>query len=293
MYPAESQRFQGFAGFRRVHRALGPALCICFFDGESRTLFPFFLCFFKKALRWNAPASLALVFLPGGWYTESMEIQIYYFDKEIAVCRKPVGVDSEAAGMPALLARQLRTTEVYCVHRLDRAVGGLMVYALRRESAAFLSREIQAGRFRKEYLAVVHGRLDAEHGELRDLLFHDRAKNKSFVVRRKRAGVKEAVLDYRVLSEAEGFSLLAVRLQTGRTHQIRVQFASRAHPLAGDVKYGSPLRGADIALFSHALGFRHPVSGEALAFTAPPPGGSPWEYFENIDDGGFLCDTSK
>ena len=221
-----------------------------------------------------------------------MEIPILYSDKDIVVCLKPAGVDSEA-GLSALLTRQLNVPEVFCVHRLDRAVGGLMVYALNRRSAASLSRQIQEASFQKEYLAVIHGSPAEKQAVLRDLLFHDRRNNKSYVVTRPRAGVKEAVLAYRILSESGGCSLLAVRLHTGRTHQIRVQFASRGHPLVGDAKYGSPVRPAEIALFSHALGFRHPQSGAPLVFTAPPPIAFPWNQFDQMDFGGFLCDTLK
>ena len=208
-----------------------------------------------------------------------MEIPLLFHDNCIAVCLKPAGLDSEK-DMPALLADRLRVPAVFCVHRLDRAVSGVMVYALSRESAAELSRQMGDGRFQKEYLAAAHGTLDEKAGTLRDLLYHDRGKNKSFVVKRARAGVKEAVLDYRVLAEAEGLSLLDIRLHTGRTHQIRVQLASRRHPLAGDGKYGSPRRDCPIALFSRTLGFLHPLTGEALRFTAPVPEGFPWEIFD-------------
>ena len=180
--------------------------------------------------------------------------------------------------MPALLLEALNVPEVLCVHRLDRAVGGLMVYALDKKAAAALSDQIREGRFQKEYLAIAHGAFSEAEGTLRDLLFHDRAKNKSYVVTRARAGVKEAVLDYRVLGEAAGLSLLRVRLHTGRSHQIRVQLASRKHPLAGDAKYGSPLRDCPIALFSCGLGFTHPASGRALSFTVAPAG-FPWDLF--------------
>ena len=220
-----------------------------------------------------------------------MDIPILFSDSAVAVCVKPPGADAEK-DMPALLEAQLKVPEVLCVHRLDRDVGGVMVYALGKEAAAALSRAIGSGDFQKEYLAVVHGEAEREADTLRDLLFHDRTKNKSYVVRRKRAGVKEAELSYRVCAMAEGLSLLAVRLHTGRTHQIRVQFASRRHPLAGDAKYGSALRGCGIALFSRALGFRHPVTGEALCFTASPLGGYPWDLFI-IENGGLICDTSK
>jgi len=208
-----------------------------------------------------------------------MNIPILYHDESLAVCLKPPGTDAEGAGMPRLLAAQLGAEEVFCVHRLDRAVGGVMVYALSGAAAAGLSAALREGRLRKEYLAVVHGAPAAPEGTLRDLLFHDRVKNKSYVVARRRAGVREAVLDYRAEAEAEGLSLLAVRLQTGRTHQIRVQLAARKTPLVGDAKYGSPRRDCPIALWSHALGFRHPVSGEALSFSAPPPKRYPWTLF--------------
>ncbi len=208
-----------------------------------------------------------------------MEIPILYHGGGFVVCLKPVGVESETAGMPSLLSRQLRIPEVLCVHRLDKAVGGVMVYALDRDSAAALSRQIGDGRFEKEYLAVIHGELNEPEAELHDLLFHDRTRNKSYAVTRKRAGVKEAVLDYRALQAAGGCSLLSVRLRTGRTHQIRVQFASRGHPLVGDAKYGSPRRDCPVALYSHRLAFAHPVTDEALSFTAPPPGGYPWSLF--------------
>ena len=195
--------------------------------------------------------------------------------------------------MPALLAEKLCARKVLCVHRLDKAVGGVMVYALGRESAAALSRAITEGRFNKQYLAVVHGQLASEADTLRDLLFHDRAGNKSYVVKRRRTGVREAVLDYRVCGTAADMSLLLVRLRTGRSHQIRVQLASRRHPLVGDAKYGSPRRDCGIALFSHALSFRHPTTGEALRFEAQPPGGYPWDLFNITDFGGLSCDTSK
>lgn len=220
-----------------------------------------------------------------------MELPILYQDHSLAVCVKPVGADSER-DMPALLRQRLDAPEVLCVHRLDRGVGGVMVYALNREAAAALSRQMSGGGFEKAYLAAAHGTVEPASGTLRDLLFHDRAKNKSFVVTRSRAGVKEAVLDYRVRAVKEGLSLLEVTLGTGRTHQIRVQFAARRHPLCGDAKYGSPRRDCGIALFARAVGFRHPDTGEALRFSADPPDAFPWNLF-NLADGGQSCDTSK
>ncbi len=219
------------------------------------------------------------------------EIPVLYRDDSLVVCRKPVGIVSEGEGMPAMLSAQLGEAGVFCVHRLDRAVGGLMVFALKKEAAAELSRQTGTASFQKEYLAVIQGAPEQPEGILHDLLFHDRDRNKSYVVRRKRAGVKEASLSYRCICSAGGMSLLRIRLHTGRTHQIRVQFASRSHPLIGDVKYGSPVKDIDIALWSYRLGFRHPKSGEKLCFSLQPPQCFPWDRFQFDDSGDGKCDT--
>ena len=221
-----------------------------------------------------------------------MTIPVIFQDDTLVVCIKPVGVSSEGDGMPALLSAQLGG-EIYPVHRLDTAVGGLMVYARMARAAAALSEQIRTRGFQKEYLAVVQGAVEPREGEWRDLLFHDRGRNKSYVVKRKRAGVRDAGLDYRVLETAQSLSLLRIRLHTGRTHQIRVQAASRAHPLLGDIKYGSTVRDCPIALWSCALCFTLPATGEARRFEAPPLTGFPWDLFHNTLSGGFACDTSK
>ncbi len=200
-------------------------------------------------------------------------------DKSIAVCLKPVGIDSENEGMPALLRERLGAKEVYCVHRLDRAVGGLMVYALSRPAAAKLSSAIAEGRLVKEYLCVIPGVPQEREGTMCDLLFHDKAKNKTYVVSRERRGVKRAELEYRVLDTAADMSLVSVLLRTGRSHQIRVQFASRRLPLLGDVKYGSAVRSCPVALFSHRLTLPHPVTGEIMTFEAAPGDSYPWSSF--------------
>jgi 23S rRNA pseudouridine1911/1915/1917 synthase len=205
-------------------------------------------------------------------------MNILYQDRELLVCEKPAGLISEEGGLPTLLRAELSLPELYCVHRLDRETGGLMVYAKTRRAAAELSAAIAAGKLQKEYLAVVQGQPEPG-GELRDLLYRDAAKNKSFVVKRMRKGVREALLSYRLLDTREGLSLLRVRLETGRSHQIRVQFASRGFPLAGDRKYGSAHRDWDLALWSASLAFPHPVSREMLRFTLPPPKARPWDLF--------------
>ncbi len=224
---------------------------------------------------------------------DKMSIPLLYTDPALVVCVKPRGMSSEAGGLPERLAEQLGAQTVFCVHRLDRAVGGVMVYARSERAAAALSRQIAEKTMRKEYLAVVPGKPAEDEAVLRDLLFHDRTKNKSYVVKRKRAGVKEAELAYRVLETAGGFSLLSVALHTGRTHQIRVQFTSRSLPLAGDVKYGSAIRDCPIALWSHTLAFRHPDDGRELRFTAPPERAFPWDAFDYTNKEALPCDTSR
>ena len=210
-----------------------------------------------------------------------MRIPILYEDERLLVCVKPAGLLSERGGLPELLEQQCGG-QVYPVHRLDRDVGGVMVYARSRETAAALSALIAAQRMQKEYLAVVEGKPEAESAELRDLLYHDAAKNKSYVVQRERKGVKRAALSYRLLESEETeqgrLSLLRIRLHTGRSHQIRVQFASRKLPLAGDARYGSRLRGG-IALWAVSLCFPDPESGVERRFSEPPPGGRPWDLF--------------
>lgn len=193
---------------------------------------------------------------------------VLYEDKQLLVCHKPTGLLSakDASGKPAM-SDLLAPRTIYPVHRLDREVSGLMVFAKTPETAAFLSSKMQDG-FSKEYLAVCEKAPPEDEAELTDLLFHDRAKNKTYVVKRKRAGVKEARLAYRIEARAEdGRALLHIRLFTGRTHQIRVQFASRGCPLCGDKKYGA-LTGGPLALCSFRLSFPHP-NGEALGFTLP------------------------
>ena len=209
-------------------------------------------------------------------------IPVLYEDGDLVVCRKCAGVLSEAPGMPELLAAQLGG-RFFCVHRLDREVAGVMVLARDGKTAAKLSEAIASRAVTKQYLAVVEGIPAAPEGVLEDLLFHDRTKNKTYVVKRPRAGVKSAALDYTLLATAETESgprsLLRITLHTGRTHQIRVQFGSRRMPLVGDGKYGSSVRSGGIALLSHRLVFPHPATGETMEFSVPLPDTAPWTDF--------------
>ena len=184
------------------------------------------------------------------------------------ICIKPFGISSEH-DMPKLLTEALGG-EIFCVHRLDNAVGGIMVFAKNRKTAALLSKQISDHTFEKKYLAVIEGKPSENSGEMRDLLFKDSFKNKSYVVKRMRKGVKEAVLNYNLLSEQNGLSLVEISLVTGRTHQIRVQFASRKMPLVGDRRYGSKIPSDNICLWSHSLSF-YDNNGEKVCFTSPPP----------------------
>ena len=191
-------------------------------------------------------------------------MELLFTDKQLAVCVKPVGVDSEHQ-LPDLLKEQLGG-EIYPIHRLDKNVGGVMVFARTRQAAAGLSKAVQEGSMVKEYVAMVHGN-PPESGDWEDLLWKDSKRNKVFVVNRQRAGVKKARLEFRRLSEGEE-CLVRIRLHTGRSHQIRVQFASRGFPLVGDHKYGARDDKTAPMLFSCRITF--PYRGETKQFEALP-----------------------
>lgn len=214
-------------------------------------------------------------------------MNVLYKDDHLLLAEKPVGLSSqEVAGDGDSLPKRLAETglPVKPVHRLDRDTGGVMVYARTREAAARLSAMVGEHEvFCKQYLAVVTGYPAENEGKLEDLLYHDVRKNKSFVVKRERKGVRLASLSYQVLrtvTVGEGtFSLVRVRLHTGRTHQIRVQFASRGMPLAGDSRYGG-FRGCRLGLWSHSLAFPHPVTGQPVSgLSEPDKGAAPWCWF--------------
>ena len=214
--------------------------------------------------------------------------------------------------MPAALRQRWGRPDAYVgvIHRLDTGVSGLMVYARTPGAAAALTKQVtesqqayaildgraEAGPgapaqpcFLKTYRAVIAGGPDEQlppEGILRDYLFKDSRKGRVFPVKRPRKGVREAVLEYRIVETAPdgSLSLAEITLHTGRTHQIRVQFASRKHPLYGDGKYGSRFKG-DIALQSAGLQFVHPETGEKMAFQLEKPIKAPWDLNPSVTCG--------
>lgn len=191
-------------------------------------------------------------------------MEIVYKDQNLVICIKPVGIDCQHE-LPAQL-KDMLMGEIYDVHRLDLNVGGIMVYARNRQTAAMLSRHIQEGKMIKEYLAMVHGQ-PPEQAVWEDLLWKDSRKNKVYVVKRERKGVRKAKLALKTLQPGEK-SLVHIRLYTGRSHQIRVQFASRGFPLVGDHKYGSRDKRTAPQLYSYRLTF--PYQGKMMTFESKP-----------------------
>jgi len=191
-------------------------------------------------------------------------MEILFSDKDIVVCVKPVGMDAEHA-VPEALKAELGG-EIFTLHRLDKNVGGVMIYARTKNAAAQLSRLIQENKMVKEYVAMVHGPVP-ESGDWQDLLFKDSRKNKVFVVKRQRNGVKSARLEFTRLKDGDP-ALVRIRLHTGRSHQIRVQFSSRGFPLVGDHKYGA--RDETAAPMLHSCCITFPYKGESRQFTHFP-----------------------
>jgi len=208
-------------------------------------------------------------------------VEVLFYDKHIVVCLKPAGVLSEGdseGSLPLILSRFFlalgEAGDIFPVHRLDRETAGIMVLARTKKAAAALSSAFadkDSGGVEKIYLALLCGTPSEDEATLTDLLFFDRTKNKSFAVKKERKGVKSASLEYSVLRRADGKALVRVKLHTGRTHQIRVQFASRGLPLAGDRRYGAPAdSGRELRLFAASLSFPHPEDGRPMSFSADP-----------------------
>lgn len=216
--------------------------------------------------------------------------EVLYEDASVAVCVKQPGLLSESGSgrnLPDLLSLYYRAQNkpdyVATVHRLDKIVGGLMVFSRDPQCTGKLTRAVENRQVLKEYYAVLRGVPEQDHGTLEDLLFRDAAKNKTYVVDRMRKGVRDAKLEYRVIETVKDgeqmLSLVRIRLHTGRTHQIRVQFASRRLPLLGDIRYGSKDARCEAALWSCSLAFAHPADGRKLSFYQKPPDVFPWTLF--------------
>ncbi len=225
---------------------------------------------------------------------EHKNINIIYEDNHLLVVEKPVNVPSQedSTGDPDLLSilkddikiRYNKPGNVYLglVHRLDRPVGGVMVFAKTSKAASRLSDLIRRNEFKKTYLAVVHGTPKPKGGELRHYLLKDRSKNIVKAVSPKTEGSKEAILEFKTIKAAQSLSLVEINLITGRSHQIRVQFSSIGHPLYGDQKYGAHVNtpGQQIALWSHKITLVHPTKKEEMTFTSKCPEELyPWYLF--------------
>ena len=207
-------------------------------------------------------------------------MKILYQDDKIIVCVKPAQVLStdEPGGLPDLLREHLGDPDanIRTVHRLDRVVSGLMVVARTARAASDLSRQIRQDEFGKEYLAVIHGNDLPPEGQFRDLLLRNKSERKTYIVQEPGKDVQEALLEYKVLNRTDSLSRVQIRLLTGRTHQIRAQFSGRGYPLVGDRKYSLLDDDCPIALWSYALSFAHPATGEKMTFTLQPPDIYPW-----------------
>ncbi len=222
-----------------------------------------------------------------------MKVKLVFEDNHLLVVEKPVNMPTQGdqSGDIDLLThlkndlktRYQKPGNVYLglVHRLDRPVGGAMVFAKTSKAASRLSAQIREGKFEKYYLAIVRGFLEHKNGRLHNYLVKDYRQNIVSVVPGPTPESKEAVLDYWVIGEREKLSLLKIALGTGRSHQIRVQLAAIGHPLYGDQKYGLNINraGEQLALYSFGLGFQHPISKEYLEFKLDPPLDYPWAIF--------------
>ena len=207
-------------------------------------------------------------------------MEIVYLDSDIVVCIKPARVLStdEPGGLPNLIREELGDpkADIRTVHRLDRVVSGLMVLARNARAASELSRQVREDEFGKEYLAVVHGVPEKKNGTLRDLLIRDKARKMTLVTDTPGKGVQEAILHYQTIGTRDEISRVRIQLVTGRTHQIRTQFASRRLPLVGERKYAVLEDDCEIALWSYRVAFTHPITGEKMEFTKEPPEVYPW-----------------
>ena len=219
-------------------------------------------------------------------------IDVIYEDNHLLVVKKPINILSQGDNtndldMVNLLKRYLKekynkpgNVFVGLIHRLDRPVGGIMVFAKTSKCASRLSEQVRNKTIKKTYKAVIHKTMDKKEGTLKDYLYKNKKTNMVSVVTKNHKEAKDAVLDYKTLASNDEFSLVEIDLHTGRPHQIRVQFSSRNHPLYGDQRYGNSKIGEQIALWSYKLEFNHPTTKERLVFTFDTPNEYPWNLFK-------------
>lgn len=221
-------------------------------------------------------------------------IKVIYEDNHLLVVEKPVNIlsqgdDTNDKDMVNLLKQYIKEKynkpgNVYIglVHRLDRPVGGAMVFAKTSKAASRLSEQVRNKTFKKTYRAVIHGAMPKDKDTLKDYLYKNKKTNMVSVVRKDHKEAKNAELSYETLAKKDGFSLVEIDLKTGRSHQIRVQFASRKHPLFGDQRYGQSVNkvGQQISLWSHKIKIEHPTTKEKMEFVCEPPQEYPWNIYK-------------
>ncbi|CEP91815.1 pseudouridine synthase RsuA-like [[Clostridium] sordellii] len=221
-------------------------------------------------------------------------INVIYEDNHLLVVEKPVNVlsqgdDTNDKDMVNLLKNYLKVKYnkpgnvfVGLVHRLDRPVGGIMVFAKTSKAASRLSEQVRNKSFKKIYRAVLNGNMKKDKDILKDYLYKNKKTNMVSVVNKNHKDAKDAELSYETISKNEKFSMVQVDLKTGRPHQIRVQFSSRNHPLFGDQRYGQHInkKGDQIALWSYKIEITHPTTKEKMEFICNPPNNYPWNLFE-------------
>lgn len=222
-----------------------------------------------------------------------MHINVLYEDNHLLIVEKPVNIavqEDASKDMDLLNILKSYIKEKYnkpgdvylgLVHRLDRPVGGVMVFARTSKAASRLSNELRKQQIYRKYKAIIRGTLPNKQGELVDYLYKDRKKNLVSVVSSKNKDGKKAILEYKVLSKKDNLSMLEVELKTGRSHQIRVQLANQGTPLYGDQKYGGHVNkhGQQIALWASSLSVKHPTKDEMITVESEPPKEYPWAEF--------------
>ena len=220
-------------------------------------------------------------------------LNVIYEDNHLLVVEKPVNILSQGDNtndddMVNLLKKYLKekynkpgNVFVGLVHRLDRPVGGIMIFAKTSKAASRLSEQVRNKTFKKPYKAVLHGEMKKKQDNLSDYLYKDKKTNMVSVVNKNHKDAKDAKLSYKTLASNNGFSIVEIDLQTGRPHQIRVQFSSRNHPLYGDQRYGKNVnkKGQQIALWSYKIEIEHPTKKEKMEFVCEPPNKYPWNMF--------------